>query len=149
MLEELLGKKIDEAIRGRQFWQELLSKYQIKKHDYVILLPSDDKNYNYYTLLYLERFLNKKNAGRAVVLSVTKYWADLAKDFTPLISDSILINSYEADCLLSFYCLYEFSDHLIIGSLKEPEGRLGEGILGKHNLTVEDVIKVTLYDIVD
>jgi len=147
LLNMLLNRKIDEAGAGREFWIKILKEYCIKESDYVLLLPTNDYEYNHFSLFYLEEYLRKKNSSRAIILCTSSEWSDKAKSYSPFITDSVRIKPIEAEYLMSFYCLYEFSDHIIFGSLNEPEGRFGENIIGIKGLTIEDVIKVTLYDI--
>ena len=149
--DKLLNERRSQAEKGRSFWLELVKEYQIATKEYVLLLPSDTPEYHEPALKHLEDFLVKKGADRAIVLYVGEMpdaveYEKKISAYSSYITDVKKIRREDYENLVRFYCLYEFTDRLVIASLEEPDGRLGKNMVGKKGLTLEDVVKVTLYD---
>lgn len=149
--EKRLNECRSQAEKGRDFWLSLVKEYQIATREYVLLLPLDTPEYHEPALKHLEEFLVKKGASRAIVLyagempDAAEYEKKIS-EYSSYIIDVKKIRREDYENLVRFYCLYEFTDRLIIASLEEPDGRLGKNMVGKKGLTLEDVVKVTLYD---
>lgn len=149
--EKLLIERRSQAEKGRDFWLSLVEEYKITTKEYVLLLPPDTPKYHEPALKNLEEFLVKKGAERAIVLYVgeasdeSEYEKKISA-YSAYIKDVKNIHREDYENLIRFYCLYEFTDRLVIASLEEPDGRLGKNMVGKKGLTLEDVVKVTLYD---
>lgn len=144
-LKEILEKDIEKAYKGRQLWIELRDKHQWGDGDYVILMPSDDKECNYYSLLYLNSFINQNKGQRAYLLTCDEGVKRNAARFSDKICDIIDFSRESAECLMKFYSLYTFTDKLIIASLNEPEGRSGLRLIGKKGLSVEEIVAIGIY----
>lgn len=149
MYSDLLEKRKKQALEGRELWLSLSEEYQLDAGKYVLVLPPDTTEYHEPALAHLEEFLKRKQAEHAVVLFVENTGAmkkEKIREYSPYIRDVKGISRDDYENLVRFYCLYEFTDHLIIASLEEPDGRLGKNMIGKKGLTVDELINVTLYD---
>ncbi|NRT73710.1 hypothetical protein [Clostridium beijerinckii] len=144
-LKRIIDKNIEKASKGRQIWIKILEKYGIGDGDYIILMPSLNNEYNYYTLLHLNEFINKVNAKRIILLTHDSVVKKVAKLFSNKIYDILYFSREDAECVMKFYCLYKFTDSLIIASLDEPEGRNGKSLIGKNGITLEEVIAIGVY----
>lgn len=138
-MNELLDKSIEMAYRGREDWINLTSEYNIGDRDYVVLFPKIDREINDIAVKYVKKLTEK---GKVLLLS----------------HDNILLNisgvnglaarfysREEAENLMKFYALYQFTDRLIIVSLDEPEGRAGKNLAGKNGITTEELIAVGIF----
>lgn len=144
-LENILEQSINEAWEGRKLWLDLAERYKLGDGDYVVLMPSDDRDCNYYSLLYLDEFLNRIRGKRAYILT----WDDCVKrnaaHFSDRIGEVIDFPRRSAELLMRFYSLYSFTDKLIIASLDEPDGRSGRKLIGRKGLTVEEIVAIGIY----
>lgn len=154
MLEELLEKRRQQAQHGRDLWLSFVKQDELENGTYALLLPPDTPEYHEPALKHLPEYLKRRNAKGAVVLDVWEKEDEDEKQererflrtYSPLIQRVGFISREDYEALLRFYCLYEFTDRLLIASLEEPDGRLGKNMIGKKDLTIEDLIRVTLYD---
>jgi hypothetical protein len=143
-----MEERIQMASAGRKFWLELVGKYHIDYTCYVVVLPDENQDYHKAALKYLPQFMNKKHAKRAVVLA----WDTNRMDFTNLIDERVQIVVCRRDeiaSLVQFYSLYEFASNIVFASLELPSGRMGKGIIGHKNLTLDEVFAGVVYGLVD
>lgn len=143
--EEILEENIRKANEGRKLWLDVCKKYELSDDDYVILIPSLNKEYNYYGLLYLNEFRKKVKAEKIIILTYDERVKRSAKIFLNKIYDICNFSRESAELLMKFYCLYMFTDKLVIISLEEPEGRNGMQLIGKKGITLEEVMAIGVY----
>lgn len=143
--KNIVLKNIIKAYKGRKIWIKLLKSYGLTDKHYVVLMPSLNRDYNYYALLYLDKFLEKENAEGALILTYDENVKKCARMFSGKIIDVADFSREKAELLMKFYCLYQFTYRLIIASLEEPEGRDGLNLVGKKGITIEEIIAVGLY----
>jgi hypothetical protein len=108
-------------------------------------MPSENRDYNFTALLYLNQMLDAKSYKNAVVLTYDPSVAKSANLFSDRIIGVELINRKKAEYLMQYYCLYEFDKRLIIASLDEPNGRNGLAVVGKHGITLEETFVIGVY----
>ena len=111
----------------------------------VILLPGEDKEISYLSLLYLDQMLENRKHDNAIILTHDQVVITAA----PLFSDRILkvkhFSRKKAEALMQFYCLYEFNKKFICASLDEPHGRNGSVLIGKRGTTKEEIFVIGVY----
>jgi len=147
-LETDMEERLVLAKKGREIWLSLVEKYNIDNTIYVIILPDTSRQYNEPALVYLEAFLKKRGVKKALVLSYDTWVLGMKEKY----KEFARIEQCPEDnikALLQFYCLYEFAQNIVIGSLKEPSGRMGDYLIGKKGLSAEEVFKGIVYSIVD
>ena len=112
-----------QAERARLFWRtHFLDRYDIV----LLLLPMEDCLTAALLaaleekIRRLERVVGKPS--RAMVLAAVPARESAHYSVMP-------VSSGEADDLLSLYCMYDFSDKLVIGSLDFPWGRKARNLL--------------------
>lgn len=142
---KLVLKNILRAYKGRKIWLQLIKEYGLGEKDYVILMPSTDRDYNYYSLLYLDKFLKRVSSNRAIILTFDENVIKSAYLFSENIEIKKGFTREQAELLMKCYCMYMFTDKLIICSLEEPEGRNGKQLVGKKNMSLEEVIAICIY----
>lgn len=138
-----MKEKIELAKKGRQLWISLVENYQIDCSTYVILLPGTKREYNAPAVIYLNRFLEKKYAKRAILLTYDEWVLEQAADIPN--TEMVYFSREDAMALIQFYSLYEFAANFVIASLEEPVGRLGCGMINKGNITSEQIFAAAIY----
>ncbi|AGF58317.1 hypothetical protein B0P06_003368 [Clostridium saccharoperbutylacetonicum] len=144
-IRQILEQNINKAQEGRNLWIEICNKYKLGDEDYVILMPSLNAEYNYYALLHLSEFIDRVRAEKIIILTYDENVKKIGKMFSNKICDIYDFSREEAEYLMKFYCLYMFTDKLIIISLEEPEGRNGRQLIGKKGITLEELIAIGIY----
>jgi hypothetical protein len=140
-----LFNNIKKAYAGRAIWLDIVKKYNLSEKDYVILMPSLSREYNYYGLLYFDQFMKHAKADRGIILTSDERVVKTASLFSENIADVVEFSQKKAELLMKFYCLYMFTDKLVIISLEEPEGRSGLQLVGKKNMTLEEIMAIGVY----
>lgn len=148
-MSERLEDRITIAKRGRELWLKIVEQYDIKSSNYVVILPSTEALYNEPAITELPRFLRKRGIKKAFVL--TSDDKVLAKQISADDVEIILVQKdmFELKSLVQFYNLYEYAPNVIIASLEEPSGRMGKQLIGKKNLTSDEVFAGIVYSLVD
>ncbi len=141
-------ERMNAALRGREFWLELLQKYKIDNSVYVILIPDENGLYSQLTMKYLKPFLEKNRAKRAVVLTRDLEIRNDNSDISEY-AEIVPISEEDSQTLLQFYCLYAFAANFVIASLDAPFARRGRGYLNRLDITLEDIFKVIVYNLTD
>ncbi|MCR3757796.1 hypothetical protein KYB31_02145 [Clostridium felsineum] len=145
----IVSHNIKKANRGKELWKNIKNKLKLEDKDFVILIPSLNREYNYYGILYLDQYLKQNKAKRGFVLTVDESATANVHRFSNRVNKIIDISREEAELLMEFYSLYKFSNNFTIVSLEEPKGRSGKNIVGKFGITVEEAIAVGVYGIRD
>jgi len=147
-IRKRLNENMEKARHGKKLWQDLTEKLNLGTEDYVILLPSLNKEYNYYSLLYMNRFIKAKKIKNIAVLTYdedVKLCAGLFCDKAEIVD----FNRSDAESLMRFYQLYPFTSKLIVFSLEEPNGRVGKILADMADISREEFIVSSLYGLED
>lgn len=143
-IDKILDENIKRASIGRSLWISFIEKYQPEDKDFILLMPSANREYNYYSLLYIKQFIQYKKANKIYVLT----FDECVKKSCYLFSDQLEIVDFsreDARNLMKFYSLYMFTDKLIIASLDEPEGRSGKQLIGKKDITIDEIFAIGIF----
>lgn len=142
-MKELFETRIKQAIEGRKTWLWLQKKYKLGVSDYVLLIPSEFENVLHLQIRF-HQFLMKKKARCGVIL--------FPKGMKPSFLEIETIEYLECDRnsieeLIRFYCMYQFTNNLLIASLTKPDGRMGEKLMRKKGLTRDEVLDIVVFGI--
>lgn len=141
-----LYKNLFRSYQGWFRWHRIVKKYKLG-NTAVILMPSCDRDYNFYALLYLDQLLASRKFDNALILT----HSDVVIKSASLFSDKILsIEEFSrkyTEQLMQYYCLYEFDKRLIVASLEEPNGRNGRTLIGKKGTTLEEIFVIGVYKV--
>lgn len=148
-MSERLEDRITIAKRGRELWLKIVEHYDIKSSNYVVILPSTEALYNEPAITELPRFLRKRGIKKAFVFTSDE--DVLARQISAEDVEILLIKqeASELKALVQLYNLYEYAPNVIIASLEEPSGRMGKQLIGKKNLTSDEVFAGIVYSLVD
>lgn len=148
-LEHILKQKRKSCFHGWRAWKKAMratgTSFINDNQTIVLVLSSDNDEYNYFGLLYLNSYLLVTKKKRAVVLGYDSTAIDAAKLFSPRIAAVKLMKKKEIDSIIDLYALYRFRPNIIIADLEHPNGRNGRSLVGKRGITVEDMVSVGIY----
>lgn len=136
-MDKLLQALVDKAYRGRSCWLSLVEQYKIEKNDMVVLFPKQDDSINAIAWKYTEKIAEQKR--QIFVLSGEEYQSRHSN------ITWIKFDRQQAEELMQFYALYQFTNQLIIVSLDEPEGRCGRRLEGINGITMEEIVAIGMF----
>lgn len=136
------------AKRGRKIWLSFVQEHNISNAEYVIIMPTDNRGYNESALLYLKRFLDKRGVKKAWILTYDPWVMEQQEEYCNY-AQFVQWDKEDIQAVIQLYCLYEFSPNIVIASLEQPAGRMGEGIVGKKSLSLQEVFAGIVYSLVD
>lgn len=140
-MEDILEKAIKQAEYGRKIWLELVDKYRLEGNFRVVLFPSDASDINTISVKAMRKLSEKVEKLIALSYSQEVLSWDVKES-------NIILQHFsrkEAEALMRFYSMYEFTDKLIIASLDEPEGRKGKGLIGVKGITLEELVNIGIF----
>lgn len=140
MDELCLDSRKKDALLGRKLWLKLVEDYNINMSQYVIIMPGKRREYKEAAILNLPAFLKSRKASLAYVISSDEW--DMPDNVIP-----IRLEEKEIGQLVQLYCLYEFAPNVVIASLSEPSGRMGDKLVGKMGLTMDEVFAGIVYSL--
>ncbi len=131
---------VKQAEKARKYWFENL----LDEYDYILLLPENDERMNKIMCGAFERKLkviidaNRDRIPKAVVLS-------RALPETSMYCAAVTVSEEIAEGLLSLYCMFEFTDKLIIGSFDLPYGRKLRNLLNSGITSETELINSVIF----
>lgn len=111
----------------------------------VVLIPGEDKEISYLSLLYLNQMLDSRRYDNAIILTHDPVVIKAAPFFSNRILQIKFFGRTKAEALMQFYALYKFNNKFICASLDEPYGRNGSSMLGKRGMTKEEIFCIGVY----
>lgn len=135
---DIQGKK-EKALKGREIWLAIKTKYEIDDNSCVVLLDCEYETESIVNNI-LPRFLKKKYLDKAIVLSS----ADISKyvnDAENIICHKLDIT--DKDLLLTYRKTSKFFEYFIVVSSEEPFGNFN--LVGKHGITMDSYIEGTFF----
>ena len=141
-----LYRNLWNSYRGWWQWHRLCKKYRIRDTA-VVLMPSQNRNYNFNALLYLNQMLDVRGFRNALVLTLDDGAAKAAGLFSDRISAVVPFSRKQAEHLMQYYSLFEFDSRLVIASLEEPNGRNGLAVIGKRGTTLQEIFVLGVYKV--
>ena len=115
------------------------------KRTAVILIADEDPEIAFFALAHLDRLLKVRGFENAILLSIDAVVLKSAGYFSKKILAVRKIEKKQADDLLQLACLYKFDERFICASIDLPTGRNGSRLVGKKNISKEEVFAVGVY----
>ncbi|WP_411678498.1 hypothetical protein [Caproicibacter sp.] len=143
-LRKTLRRNLRKAYQGWYLWHCLVKKYRLQ-NTAVVLMPSENRDYNYYALLYLDQMLEKKGFKSAILLTHDDAVVKSASLFSAKIEAVQPFSREQAEKLMQFYSMFEFDVRFLVASLEEPAGRNSTGLIGKKGTTAEEIFAIGVY----
>lgn len=130
------------AAKGWLVFHKVVHQYNRSNTEYVFLFPDGPNDCSYYSLLYLDKFLQKQYANSAILLTTDMTVARSSHLFSKRIRKVIKIAPNACKSLIQYYQLCPFDQRFIIASFHAVEGRDGLELLGKHDITMEELVVI-------
>ncbi len=134
-----LSLLFERAEKARIYWQE----HSLSEYDSILLLPSTDERLNEIMLSAFEAKLRKipgssgRDFPKAAVLSVNPLRESGYFTF-------IQITTEIAQNILQLYCMYEYSNKIMIGSFDLPYGRKLRNLMNSGISTEMELVDMIL-----
>lgn len=142
-MDKLLEKRLEEARKGRLYWLALQEKYKLDATCYVLLIPDRED------IVHLKRrflqYISNKHGSKGVVLAEDNIISQTEWGKNNLYAEAC--TRQEAENLMRFYCMYQFTSNLLIASLEKPDGRKGEKLVGKKGLDRQEILDMLVFGI--
>ena len=143
-MDSLLEKRFSEAEKGRMYWLYLQDKYNLDASSYVLLIPDKED------ILHLkERFLQyitNRNGNKGLILAGQSLISQISNIKGNTLY-AMACTPQEAENLMRFYCMYQFTSNLLIASLEKPDGRRTKNLIGKKGLCREEILDMIVFGI--
>lgn len=142
----LLEEKLLAARRGRRFWLSLEEGGALREGDLAVLFPSHGPD-SVWAIKNLEDFILSSGAESLLVLFTDPQTGALCrkelsgKGFGEGIR-YLHVAGQDAEGIMAYYMLDEFTDRLIIASLSLPAGRHGLEAIGADGITGEEAVRI-------
>lgn len=141
-LENLIQEKINLAIQGRKFWIDLETEDDFKENDVILFFPDKGTACNDYVLENMSEFFEKRKISKAFILSVEERVCRICEQEFSNICCCKQISDAEAEQLLAYYALQEFSSGFLVISLDVPKGRFGRSIAEINGMTEREIVRI-------
>lgn len=159
-----LFRQIKIVVYGKKIIFGLAKKYNINLDmDFVIVLPEKDLDINILVLLYLNMLVRQfeenkddledkgifvvRENERFLVLTRDERLVHDAKIIFPRLSNIVILDDFDMQAILTRHCFMPFNDRIVIASIKEVNGINYMGLLNKSNISLDEVIAVTVIGI--
>lgn len=143
-MDSLLEKRLEEARKGRMYLLDLQRKYNLDFSSYVLLIP-DKENIVHLKKRFIQ-YIAIKHGNKGLILADNEM-SEMAGKFQ---GSSLYIEtctSEQAENLIRFYCMYQFTSNLLVASLEKPDGRRGEKLVGIKGLDREEILDMVVFGI--
>lgn len=130
---------------GNKIWKETTKL--ISENDIVLVMPENDDELNYYSLLYIDQYIEENKKKECVVITNNKKVISNYKYLSEKITRIEKLSNKKIRSLIQFYCLYKFDERVLFASLSKPNGRNAERILGKNGIRMEDIVAIGIFQL--
>lgn len=142
-------RQVYAAYRGSRLWAGLARKYKVDQGVYVLLMPEDDVELNAAALKRIDDLVADRRAQGVVLVSdssspapIGSELGDPGADPSPNIFGTESWTASQIDALIAFYELCSITDRLLIVSLTKPFGNGLHRLLGREDVTKEDLVSL-------
>lgn len=139
-------KEVISVFHGALIWKIFQMRFQIDEKKVVLVLVNNRKGLDYYALVHLEDFMNRKYAKEAIVVFSDKEVCTRLKELK--LNVSIRLSYWKEDKikkLYRYYSFYKFSDKIVFTYTDNPkENQLGK-VLRETSIGEEEAVCLGLY----
>lgn len=138
-----LYKKVYYAFEGMLFYNKLKKQNKINGNTFILIQKSDDEELINYGNKYLKEFIEKNGLGDIVILTSNEYNNKLGIKSKNI--KRFLCTVKKLDCLISLYCMYQFTKNILIFSVDRPNTNRLSKLIDTDVLTKEEAVAVGIY----
>ncbi len=143
VMDNILEKRVEEARKGRLYWLYLLEKYKLDFTSYVLLIPDKED------IIHLKnrfiQYIARKNGSKGVIIAYKELISNIQCTDGSICTETC--TRQEAENLMRFYCMYQFTPNLLIASLEKPDGRRGINLAGKDGFSRQEILDMVVFGI--
>ena len=147
-IRELIDQKLRNLRWAQAMWDALKPTLELCPQDYVILFPSCNRETNLYGMKYLDTFLQRRDADKAVILTNDSFVKNRADQYSNNVKKIVCLEDEKLDFLVELYQFYIFEPNMVVISLDKPYCRNGTGLIGVKGTTIEQMIAIGVYGII-
>lgn len=139
-----IKKIINDADRGRSYWEELCARVTLSPKDKIYFL-SREKQINEYLIKHLIQSMDKYAISKAYLIAhslQTVHYDALHLDNTKV--ELMQFSHEKMDCIKALYKLYQFTDQLVIADIAEKKYSDIRNFENKKGITLEEIISIGL-----
>lgn len=143
----LFLKKLVITCLGWFQWQKIKRRKGVGHSTAIILMPALNAEYNLYTLLYLNDFIESHMFLDALLLTFDRRVLKYTSYISEYPISAVYFSRKNAESIMQYATLYDFDHRLYIASLDEPKGRKGAELIKSGKITTEELIAIGIFDI--
>lgn len=138
-------KQVLKVLKGSLFWNLFKLLNNVTYKVVVLVLTGENKKLDLYAVKYLEKFMARKGAKKAFIISVA---------FEPQIIEFVgenknifmkKMNSNKIKLLYDYYSFDVFFENIVFTYVSSPEENLLDRVLKETDVNEEDAVCLALY----
>lgn len=139
-------KQICHITHGYLIWLKYRMRFRIDDHKAVIVLTGENCRIDYYALIHLKEYVQRKFIEKVVILIRDKKVMKLI-DTIPFLFDVKVhfINDRELSLFYDYYCFEEHMDNMVFTYVSKPADNLMQKILEETDIDEEEAVCLGLY----
>lgn len=147
-IRKVVREKLIEADIAQAEWESLKNLVELKDNERVVFFPESDEKVNHYGMLYMDTFLMRNDAQKAIVIYQDESVKEQILNYSDNVRKCIFYNLEKMNRFITLYSLYPIDSRIKVISLDRPFCRNGSRLLGVNNITVEQLIAIGVYAII-
>lgn len=134
-------KRTWQAIKGRKAWLQLIKNYNITQKDYIIIETTKDQELIAWGNQYLDQFVKKHHIRKIIILRQKGRKIGLHYPKAKYIEYS----RDRIENIIALYCMYYFSNRLLIFDTAYPDTNKLEKLILNKILTKQEIVAIGLF----
>lgn len=142
---ELYHEGVRILEEGKKNWLSLIEEL---KEDTIVLLFTKENTalITYLFLLYLSDYISENKIKDLVILTDNKNICDNCLDILYIQNVRIIWKDYcFINSIVKLYEFLEFTNRLIICSVMRPESRLGDLLINRSDILLDEIVGIGVY----
>lgn len=127
---------------GVEFWNKILSFWNLKSNDLVVVLEEDEECYTDFTLQYLSELKKKRDLDRIFVIIKNELQRKSVYNNSTVSLQFYQASHEELEGLYSLLRLYKFTDRILVNSTIKMSGKDVKVLCGEKGITVQDIVAI-------
>lgn len=139
-----LNNNLYTATKGFLLWRKFNNKFSIQnKKKIVFVMPSNDRECFYCTLLYSQVFLQQNK--ELIILTDDSFLLELINRIYNKKIKGIFVDSGKLNMLCKYYIVRDFYPNLYLISIREPLRRKCNQLIGKNSVGLSELVCVGIF----
>ena len=147
-IRKVVREKLIEADIAQTEWELLKNLVELEDNERVIFFPESDERVNHYGMLYMDTYLMRNDAQKAVVIYKDASIKEQISNFSDNVRKCFFYDLEKMNRFITLYSLYPIDSRIAVVSLDRPCLRNGSRLLGVNGITTEQLIAIGVYAII-